>query len=59
MAGPYNPPVANVTIELSWESLVASTDPEYTRKKHRELEYDFIGRNFYGDPYTRGAYAAD
>jgi hypothetical protein len=50
------------SIEISWDSVIDSLDPEFEREKHDELFYDFgeaghRARNFYGDPYTSGAYA--
>jgi hypothetical protein len=52
----YNPPHAVTTLEIPYLSLVVRADPDFEKKKHREIEYQFAGPNFYADPTNRGAY---
>jgi hypothetical protein len=53
----YRPPTKITTIEIPWIAVVSRADPDWARFKHREIEYEFSRRNFYGDPYHRGAYS--
>lgn len=52
----YRPPTRVVTIEMPYLALVSQADPDFERRKHREVEYEFNGRAFLADPYIRGAY---
>lgn len=52
----YLPPTRVVTTEIPYLALVNQADPEFERRKHREVEYAFDGRAFLADPYNRGAY---
>lgn len=56
MAPLYRPPTRVVTTEIPYLAMVTQFDPEFERKKHREVEYEFSGRVFLADPYDRGAY---
>lgn len=49
------------TITIPWLTVVLRADPDFSKAKTRQLEYDFQspGRNFYGDPAHRGAYGAE
>ena len=52
----YLPPTRVVTVEKPWLALVNQADPEFQRRKHREVEYvTSSGRTFVADPYNRGA----
>lgn len=55
----YNPPTKVQTREISYQALVNRIEPDHTRLKHREPEYEFTGRRFFGNPERRGAYAED
>ena len=58
MASPY-PNVPKVSqVEVTWSSVVQRADPDWQRRKFRELYYDFLapGRYFYANPYETGAY---
>lgn len=52
----YNPPTKGTTIEMPFLALVTRADPEFERRKYREVEYEFQGRVFFGNPYVRGLY---
>lgn len=52
----YQPATRVVTLQMPYLALVTRADPEFERRKHREVEYEFAGRNFLADPYRRGAY---
>lgn len=52
----YRPPTRVVTTERPYLALVTFVDPEFERKKHREVEYAFEGRVFVADPSVRGIY---
>ncbi|MGP0093140.1 MAG: hypothetical protein ACLPKB_24845 [Xanthobacteraceae bacterium] len=52
----YKPPTNVSTIQIPYQVLVTRADPEFERRKHREVEYEFQGRAFLADPYVRGAY---
>lgn len=51
----YRPPTRVSTTEIPYLALVTSADPDFERRKHREVEYEFSGRVFLADPYVRGA----
>jgi hypothetical protein len=42
-------------MQYPWLALVSAADPDFQRKKHREVEYEFAGRNFYADPTSVAA----
>lgn len=56
MAPLYKPPTKVATSEVPYLALVTQFDPDFERRKHREVEYEFEGRVFLADPYVRGAY---
>lgn len=56
MAPLYKPPTRVATTQIPYLALVTQTDPDFERRKHRVVEYEFQGRNFVADPYTRGSY---
>lgn len=56
MAPLYKPPTKGTAKEMPWLALVSAADPDFQRKKHREVEYEFSGKCFVADPYVRGAY---
>lgn len=48
------------SVNTPWRSMVQKADPEFDKKKRRELEYEFSKkREFYANPAERGAYADD
>lgn len=55
MAPLYKPQTRVATIQKPYLALVTAADPDFQRRKHREVEYEFQGRNFLADPATRGA----
>jgi hypothetical protein len=66
MANPPPPTQASsktvTSIAIPFLQVVMDLDPTFQRDKHNELFYAFgeaghRARNFYGDPYTSGAYA--
>lgn len=60
MTTPYRPPIKGTMTEVPWLTLVHQADPDFERKKRREVEYVTSGnRVFFGDPAHRGAYADD
>lgn len=52
----YRPPTRVVTTQIPYLALVTQADPEFERRKHREVEYEFSSRVFVADPYVRGSY---
>lgn len=57
MAPLYKPPTKWPTVPMPWLALVHKADPDFERKKHREVEYvASSGRVFRADPYHRGAF---
>lgn len=52
----YKPATKVQTSQIPYLALVTQADPEFERRKHREVEYAFQGRAFLADPYVRGAY---
>lgn len=56
MAPLYKPPVKGSNTQMPYLALVTQADPDFERRKHREVEYTFENRSFVADPYVRGAY---
>jgi hypothetical protein len=56
MASLYKPNIRVATTQMPYLALVSSADPEFQRRKHREVEYEFQGQVFVANPYVRGAY---
>lgn len=56
MAPLYKPPTTVTTLQMPYLALVTRADPEFEKRKHREVEYEFAGKVFLADPYKRGAY---
>lgn len=58
MAPLYRPPIKGTTVSIPWLSLVVQADPDFERRKHREVEYYSSGGKAISiaDPYKRGAY---
>lgn len=56
MAPLYKPPTKVVTTQIPYLAMVTQADPDFERRKHREVEYEFSGRVFVSNPYDRGAY---
>lgn len=58
MAPLYKPPIKGTTVTIPWLSLVVQADPDFERRKHREVEYYSSGGKAISiaDPYKRGAY---
>lgn len=52
----YRPPTRVVTTQVPWLALVTQADPDWARKKYREVEYAFDQRAFFANPNQRGAY---
>lgn len=52
----YRPPTRVVTTQIPYLALVTQADPDFERRKHREVEYEFQRRVFLANPYVRGAY---
>jgi len=52
----YRPPTRVATTQVPYLSLVTAADPDFERRKHREVEYEFQGKVFLADPYVRGIY---
>jgi hypothetical protein len=47
-------------LNIPWQVLVNRADPQFEQKKRNEVEYEFSnGRQFRGNPATRGAYAQE
>jgi len=59
MAAPlYKPPTRVTTIQIPFLAIVNRADPDRERFKHRDIEYEFSGKNKVSDPYVTGPYAA-
>lgn len=57
MAPLYRPPTRVTSIQVPWLALVTRADPDFERRKHREVEYVTAGNTvFWADPQNRGAY---
>jgi hypothetical protein len=56
MAPLYKPPTKVVTTEVPYLALVTQYDPDFERRKHREVQYTFSGQIFFADPYTANTY---
>jgi hypothetical protein len=53
----YKPNTRVATTQMPYLALVSSADPEFQRRKHREVEYEWAsGKVSIADPYVRGAY---
>ena len=52
----YKPNTRVASKSVPYLALVAQADPDFERRKHREVEYSFSGRVFTADPYRRGSY---
>lgn len=52
----YKPPTKGSRLQIPYLALVTSSDPDFERAKHSEVEYAFQNRVFRADPYQRGAY---
>ena len=52
----YRPATKVQTSQIPYLALVTQADPVFERDKHRVVEYEFQGRNFWADPYVRGLY---
>lgn len=52
----YKPSTRVQTIQMPYLALVTQSDPEFERKKHREVQYTFTGRAFLADPYNANTY---
>lgn len=52
----YKPPTRVTTSEVPYLALVTQSDPDFERRKHREVEYTFTGKALLADPYIRGLY---
>jgi hypothetical protein len=53
----YRPPTKGATVQVPWLSMVLVADPDFERRKHREVEYvTSSGKVLVADPYKRGAY---
>lgn len=54
----YNPPTRVRTIQRPWLSMVNQADPDFERKKHREVEYTSSSGKVISvaDPYQRNVY---
>jgi hypothetical protein len=52
----YKPPTRVTTRAYTYLALVSQADPDFQRKKHREIEYEFDHKVFVADPYVRGPY---
>lgn len=54
----YRPPTRVSSIQVPYLALVTSNDPQFERRKHREVEYEVSsGRVLLADPYTRGSFS--
>lgn len=55
--GLYKPPIRVSTTEMPYLALVTSADPQFERRKHREVEYEWAsGKVSLADPYSRGSF---
>jgi hypothetical protein len=52
----YKPPTGVTTKEFPYLALVTQADPDFQRRKHREVEYEFSGKALIADPYVRGSF---
>jgi hypothetical protein len=52
----YKPPIKNPSVSMPYASLVTAADPDWSRRKYWDTEFEFNGKNFLANPYTRGAY---
>lgn len=52
----YRPATKVQSTSIPYLALVTQADPEFERRKHRESEYEFQGRVFFGDPNVRGIF---
>lgn len=52
----YRPPTKVTTVNIPYQALVSRADPSWNKYKFREIEYEFSGKIFQGNPYTRGPY---
>lgn len=53
----YYPPT---NINIPWKAMVVKKDPDFEREKRDQVEFRFSnGREFRGNPNTRGPYAED
>ena len=52
----YKPPTKVATKVYTYLSLVTTADPEWTRGKFWDVEYEFAGKALYANPYNRGPY---
>jgi hypothetical protein len=53
----YKPPIRGTTTNIPYLAMVNQSDPDFERRKHREVEYEFSARVFTADPYKRGPYS--
>jgi len=57
MAPLYKPATKVQTVEMPYLSMVTTADPQFERRKHREVEYEVAsGKVYVADPYVRGIY---
>jgi hypothetical protein len=56
MAPLYKPPTKVSTVLIPYAALVSRADPTWNKYKFREIEYEFAGKIFLGNPYKRGPY---
>lgn len=58
MAPLYKPPTKVVSTEIPYLAMVTQSDPDFERRKHREVEYAASSGKVFSvaDPYNRGAY---
>lgn len=52
----YKPPTQVTTVEMPYISMVTKADPDFERRKHYDIEYEFDAKVFLRDPYRAGAY---
>ena len=53
----YKPPIKGTTTQMPWLAVVSRSDPEFERRKYREVFYEFQNRVFLENPYLQGAYS--
>lgn len=53
----YKPATKVTSVPFPYLALVTRSDPDFERKKHREVEYAFSSKVFLNDPYTSGPYS--
>jgi hypothetical protein len=56
MAPRYQPPTRVTTVQMPYLSLVTAADPDWSRRKFWDVEYEMSNKPLYANPYTRGAY---